>query len=73
MVETPLVNAIIQFLSEFDVKEVEENKMGRGKGKEREEGFDELDSFIPTNVYEVMKENKRFATMVVRNSSSPSC
>ncbi|KAI0086150.1 hypothetical protein BDY19DRAFT_961611 [Irpex rosettiformis] len=62
--ETPLIVAIIQFLKEFGVKEVEENKTSRGKGKEREEDFDELDSFIPTNVYEVMKENKRFATMV---------
>ncbi|KAI0819095.1 hypothetical protein BC629DRAFT_1466503, partial [Irpex lacteus] len=62
--ETPLVNAIIQFLKEFNVKQVEESKNPRGKGKEREEDFDELDSFIPTNVYEVMKENKRFASMV---------
>lgn len=62
---TPLVDAIIQFLKEFGVKEVEENRFSRSKGKEREEDFDDLDSFIPTNVYDVMKEKKRFATMVV--------
>ncbi|KAI0689424.1 hypothetical protein BC835DRAFT_1283037 [Cytidiella melzeri] len=62
--ETPLVNAIIQFLGEFGSKEVNISKTSRSKGKEREEDFEDLDSFIPTNVYEVMKEKKRFASMV---------
>ncbi|KAI0780469.1 hypothetical protein BD413DRAFT_464067 [Trametes elegans] len=48
---TPLVDATIQFLKEF--------------GKEREDDiFDELDSFIPTYVYDAMKEKKRFANMI---------
>ena len=43
------------------------------KGKEREDdGFDELDSFIPTYVYDAMKEKKRFASMVVRFRRSDS-
>lgn len=60
---TPLVDAIIQFLKEFNVKQ-EEKSHSKSKGKEREEDFDDLDSFIPTYVYEVMKEKKRFASMV---------
>lgn len=62
---TPLVDATIQFLKEFGVKEEKKRDASRGKGKEREEDFDELDSFIPTYVYDVMKEKKRFASMVV--------
>ena len=64
---TPLVDAIVQFLREFGVEERREGAAGsaKAKGKEREEDFDELDSFIPTYVYEVMKEKKRFASMVV--------
>lgn len=59
---TPLVEASIQFLKEFNPKGLESN----GKGKEREEDdFYDLDSFIPTYVYDVMKEKKRFASMVV--------
>lgn len=61
---TPLVDAIIQFMKEFGVKESEKRE-GKAKGKEREEDFDELDSFIPTYVYDAMKEKKRFASMVV--------
>ena len=64
---TPLVDAIIQFLHEFGVKEEERRETGsRSKGKEREEDFDDLDSFMPAYVYDVMKEKKRFASMVVR-------
>lgn len=61
---TPLVDAIIQFLKEFGTQEDEKKDM-KSKGKEREEDFDDLDSFIPTYVYDVMKEKKRFASMVV--------
>lgn len=60
---TPIVDAIIQFLKEFGVKEGKKDT--KSKGKEREEDFDDLDSFIPTYVYEAMKEKKRFASMVV--------
>ena len=69
---TPLVDAIIQFLREFGVKEEERRDGGsaKSKGKEREEDFDGLDSFIPTYVYDVMKEKKRFASMVVCTSFS---
>lgn len=62
---TPLVDATIQFLKEFAAKEVDDTKGSRSKGKEREEDFDDLDSFIPTYIYEAMKEKKRFANMVV--------
>ncbi|EMD38119.1 hypothetical protein CERSUDRAFT_113250 [Gelatoporia subvermispora B] len=60
---TPLVDATTQFLKEF-LPEVPDPAESRGKGKEREEDFDELDSFIPTYVYDVMKEKKRFANMI---------
>lgn len=63
---TPLVDAIIQFLKEFAPKEPEFDP--RSKGKERQEDFDDLDSFIPAYVYDVLKEKKRFASMVVRVS-----
>lgn len=66
---TPLVDAIILFLKEFSVKEAEK-KDSKSKGKEREEDFDDLDSFIPTYVYDVMKEKKRFASMVVSPHAS---
>ncbi|THG94864.1 hypothetical protein EW026_g6691 [Hermanssonia centrifuga] len=59
---TPLIDATIQFLKEFGRKGSEVDP--RAKGKEREDDFDELDSFIPTYVYDVMKEKKRFASMV---------
>ncbi|OCH93806.1 cysteine proteinase [Obba rivulosa] len=60
---TPLVDATMQFLKEF-LPEPAEGSDSRGKGKEREEDFDELDSFIPTYVYDAMKEKKRFANMI---------
>ncbi|KAJ3530235.1 hypothetical protein NM688_g7738 [Phlebia brevispora] len=59
---TPLVDATIQFLKEFEPKKPDVDP--RSKGKERQEDFDDLDSFIPTYVYDVMKEKKRFASMV---------
>ncbi|KAI0080532.1 cysteine proteinase [Panus rudis PR-1116 ss-1] len=67
---TPLVEAIIQFLKEFNPKGPKDDdpvvgKNGSTKGKEREEDdFYDLDSFIPNYVYEVMKEKKRFANMI---------
>ncbi|OJT06111.1 hypothetical protein TRAPUB_3046 [Trametes pubescens] len=62
---TPLVDATIQFLKEFVPDPPSHNADSRSKGKEREEDiFDELDSFIPTYVYDAMKEKKRFANMI---------
>lgn len=71
--ETPLVDATVEFLKEFDVVEGKpETKSKKGKGKEvdrsgsGEEGDDfGLDSFIPTKVYDAMKEKKRFDNMRV--------
>lgn len=85
--ETPLVDATVEFLKEFDSVvevgveaggKVESTKSRKGKGKEvdrsgsgQEEG-DEfgLDSFIPTKVYDAMKEKKRFDNMRVSNFGS---
>ncbi|KAI0823573.1 hypothetical protein BC628DRAFT_1324887 [Trametes gibbosa] len=61
---TPLVDATIQFLKEF-VPDQPPSNDSKAKGKEREDDiFDELDSFIPTYVYDAMKEKKRFANMI---------
>ncbi|KAH8106914.1 hypothetical protein BXZ70DRAFT_915591 [Cristinia sonorae] len=59
---TPLVDSTIQFLKEF----MPESKVDpKTKGKEREEDdFYELESFIPTYIYDVMKEKKRFSSMI---------
>lgn len=62
---TPLVDATVQFLKEF-MPPAPSSSDSKTKGKEREEeDFWEPDSFIPTFVYDVMKEKKRFANMVV--------
>ncbi|KAM5538092.1 hypothetical protein V8D89_008289 [Ganoderma adspersum] len=63
---TPLVDATIQFLKEFvPDPPANTNTNSKSKGKEREDDiFDELDSFIPTYVYDAMKEKKRFANMI---------
>ena len=69
---TPLVDATIQFLKEFvpdAPANTNTNGNSKSKGKEREDdNFDELDSFIPSYVYDAMKEKKRFANMIVRPS-----
>lgn len=68
-VRTPLVEATVEFLREF---EVEEREAGKGKGKGRDEREEEeLDSFIPTKVYDAMKEKKRFDNMRVSFFSFP--
>ncbi|KAJ3475243.1 hypothetical protein NLI96_g11964 [Meripilus lineatus] len=73
---TPLVDATVQFLREFmppdSYSQPPPKAQGKGKldakakGKEREEvdDFYEPESFLPTFVYDVMKEKKRFANMV---------
>jgi ubiquitin carboxyl-terminal hydrolase 10 len=71
---TPLVDATVRFLEEFVY---EENKASpaqqpqqavKGKAKEEEEEKEDngVDSFVPTYVYDAMKEKKRFDTMRVR-------
>ncbi|TFK67100.1 cysteine proteinase [Pluteus cervinus] len=71
---TALVDATIEFLKEFvDEKKKSKGKMngvvgsGRGKGKERaeEEEDDDWDgeSFLPSYVYDAMKERKKFDNM----------
>lgn len=61
---TPLVDSTIQFLKEFMPEPPKADP--KSKGKEREEDdFYEMESFIPTYIYDVMKEKKRFANMIV--------
>ncbi|KAI0050880.1 cysteine proteinase [Auriscalpium vulgare] len=65
---TPLVDATIRFLQEFvyeEKKPVNGTLNGRGRAKEveREEEADTLDFFIPSYVYDAMKEKKRFDNM----------
>ena len=52
---TPLVDATVRFLREFGPVE-------RKRDEEEEEG---IDSFLPSYVYDAMKEKKRFDTMRV--------
>jgi len=59
---TPLVDATIEFLKEFNP--AEGDLKVKGKGVDREEDGD-LQSFIPTHVYDAMKEKKRFDNMRV--------
>ncbi|OBZ65722.1 Ubiquitin carboxyl-terminal hydrolase 10 [Grifola frondosa] len=62
---TPLVDATVQFLKEFVPDPPSAFLNHKSKGKEREDdNFDELDSFIPSYVYDAMKEKKRFANMI---------
>lgn len=75
---TPLVDATTQFLKEFLVEKKKGKNgngasgsgysyTGRGKGKERDFEMDDeewdMDSFLPTYIYDAMKEKKRFETM----------
>ena len=71
---TPLVDATVRFLEEFVY---EENKKSpaqqpqlavKGKAKDEEEEKEDsgVDSFVPTYVYDAMKEKKRFDHMRVR-------
>jgi ubiquitin carboxyl-terminal hydrolase 10 len=69
---TPLVEATVQFVKEFEMKEIVAASTGTGKGKERERERAEADddwevsSFLPTYFYDAMKEKKRFEGMRVR-------
>ncbi|KII88282.1 hypothetical protein PLICRDRAFT_110490 [Plicaturopsis crispa FD-325 SS-3] len=66
---TPLVDATIDFLKEFTPATPPPSDKANGtsktKGKEvaRDDEGGDLDSFIPTNIYEALKEKKRFDSM----------
>ena len=74
---TPLVDATVRFLDEFVYEEKKpapaqqpQQQGGRGKAREEEEEKKEddgVDSFIPTYVYDALKEKKRFDNMRVRS------
>ena len=74
---TPLVDAMVEFVKEFVVGA----GGAGGKGKEKERGWAwedggrdnemwEGESFVPTYVYDAMKEKKRFDNMGVSFSLS---
>ncbi|TDL27323.1 cysteine proteinase [Rickenella mellea] len=52
----PLVEAYVEFLKEFKPK-------GRSKSRDNSDEDDGLDSFIPTYMYDAMKEKPRFDSM----------
>lgn len=61
--ETPLTQATVDFLEEF-IKKPSKKENGKGKEKAEEDWESEWESsFLPTTVYDAMKEKKRFATM----------
>jgi ubiquitin carboxyl-terminal hydrolase 10 len=59
---TPLVGATIEFLKEFQPVLAHSKTKGKEVDREEEGG---LESFIPTYVYDAMKEKKRFDNMRV--------
>jgi ubiquitin carboxyl-terminal hydrolase 10 len=59
---TPLVDATIEFLKEFQPVPAHSKTKGKEVDQEEEDG---LESFIPTYVYDAMKEKKRFDNMRV--------
>ena len=72
---TPLVDVTVRFMDEFVYEEKKpspapqlQQQGGRGKAREEEEKKegDGVDSFIPTYVYDALKEKKRFDNMRVR-------
>ena len=77
--ETPLVDATVKFLEEFVYEEKKPlptptQQGSRGKAKEEDEKKEEdVDSFMPTYVYDAMKEKKRFDNMRVSSQISPPC
>ncbi|KAH9981757.1 hypothetical protein BJV74DRAFT_778415 [Russula compacta] len=70
---TPLVDATVRFLEEFVYEDKKpsptqqpQQQAAKGKAREEEEEKKEddgVDSFIPTYVYDAMKEKKRFDNM----------
>jgi ubiquitin carboxyl-terminal hydrolase 10 len=71
---TPLVDATVRFLEEFVYEEKkvataqqpQQAAKGKSKDEEEEKKDEGVDSFIPTYVYDAMKEKKRFDNMRVR-------
>jgi len=70
---TPLVDATVRFLEEFVYEEkkflpMQQQQQGsRGEAREEEKKEEEgEESFMPTYVYDAMKEKKRFDNMRVR-------
>ncbi|KAI0323994.1 hypothetical protein GY45DRAFT_1375902 [Cubamyces sp. BRFM 1775] len=62
---TPLVDAAVHILKEFVPDPPASNRAEKAKDKEREDHlFDELDSFIPTYVYDAIKEKKSLARII---------
>jgi ubiquitin carboxyl-terminal hydrolase 10 len=67
---TPLVDATIGFLKEFAVEDGKGKDMiNRGRLDDDEESKGK-DAFIPTYVYDALKEKKRFDNMRVRSPAS---
>lgn len=72
---TPLVDATVRFLEEFVYEDKAspaqqpQQQAARGKAREEEEKKDDngVDSFVPTCVYDALKEKKRFDNMRVRS------
>ena len=74
---TQLVDATVRFLEEFEYEEkkphpLQQPQQHAGNVKAREDDDekkeeDAVDSFIPTYVYDAMKEKKRFDNMRVRS------
>ena len=69
---TPLVDATVRLLEEFVYEEkkplpTQQQQGSRSKAREEEEKKEEegVDSFMPTYVYDAMKEKKRFDHMRV--------
>jgi len=58
----PLVDATIEFLKEFQPILAHSKRKGKEVDREDKDG---LGSFIPTYVYDAMKEKKRFDNMRV--------
>ena len=72
---TPLIDATVRFLNEFEYKETSSpthqflQQAPRAKAKEDEDGKKEDDDadLFPTYVYNVIKEKRQFITMSVRS------
>jgi len=68
---TPLVDATVKLLEDFVYEEkkplpTQQQQGSRSKAREEEEKKEEgVDSFMPTYVYDAMKEKKRFDNMRV--------
>jgi ubiquitin carboxyl-terminal hydrolase 10 len=72
---TPLVDATVRFLEEFVREEkpsstqqpLQQAARGKAREEDEKEEDDGVDSFVPTYVYDALKEKKRFDNMRVRS------